>query len=404
MFIHTLFLPNVGGTEELMYHYAKELIKKGHKVSVFVANALKHKLANLKKEEYIDGICVKRFKFIPLPYFPVFFAPKMIPALLSVNADIFLVFGYTDSLLLILPYLIAKIKNIPVVSHPQSQPLRFFRPSLIQKIRACLFEWLIGVRMLKMADHILAVSDIEANFYRMLKIQNVSVIYEGVSINPPVSEEVLSKFMSKYGLEGKRVLLMVARITKTKGHHFLIKSLPHIIQRIPNVKLVCVGEDWGYLKSCIELADKLHCRDKIIFTGLIDKVELSAAFKAAEIVISPSEYEGFGRIVLEAWAHTKPIIVSERVPIASLVIKKRGGAVVKYGDVRNLAKAIIELLENPQLAREMGNNGYQFVNNLSWEKVVNKIEKILEMVISARFLAKASKGEKYDEASNGRSI
>jgi len=108
-----------------MYHYAKELIRRGHYVTVFTANAMNFKPSKLKEEENINGIVVKRFRIWPLPFFSnSFFSPSMISALIRVNADVIHVFSIMSVFFTIIPCLIAKIRRVPLIMYPQYLPSR----------------------------------------------------------------------------------------------------------------------------------------------------------------------------------------------------------------------------------------------------------------------------------------
>jgi glycosyltransferase involved in cell wall biosynthesis len=225
-----------------------------------------------------------------------------------------------------------------------------------------------------MADYVIALTKAEAYYYKRNGLKKIQVIPEAVSTLKPCHPSELHKFRSKYGInENDKVLLMVSRIVWYKGINFAIKTLPFLLEKFCNIKLLVVGPDGGNKDRCIEFAKKLGCETNVIFTGEISDKELDCAFEMADVVLVLSIFEAYGRVVLEAWAHKKPVIVTKSVGSAELLSKERG-FVIDYGDYLALAKSIIELLTNTALASRMAANGYNFVESeFKWKRSVEKM-------------------------------
>ena len=80
----------------------------------------------------------------------------------------------------------------------------------------------------------------------------------------------------------------------------------------------------------------------------------------ADVTLVPSRYEAFSRVVIEAWAHSCPVVVTEGVALAPLVARS-GGAVIRYGDDAGAADDIAKLLVDRPLRRRIGAAGRAFV-------------------------------------------
>jgi glycosyltransferase involved in cell wall biosynthesis len=377
----------MGGTELPMYYYAKELIKRGHEVTIFTANSVGLKPANLNEKEIIDGIIVRRFKFIPFPiYNQFFFSPALISALLSLEVDIIQIFSWIPSFFVLISFFIAKMRKIPVIFYPQCNPNRYrFYPSLVKRIFGLFMDKMLGPWILKKADYIVALTDAEARFYKGRGITNVEVIREPVQSIYYPSESELAKFKERYNIGKKdKVLLAVCRIVKYKGVHILIKSLSTLLKSIPNVRLLVVGEDYGFMSYCKKLAKELNCEKNISFTGRISDKELSCAYEIADVVVVPSFFEGYGRVVTEAWAHHKPVIVTNMVGLAELVSKTTAGVIVKPNDPCSLTYALMNLLEDEMLTKIMGETGYQLLRKeITLNIAMAKLEKVYKDVLKS---------------------
>ena len=383
LYVYFLFYPNVGGTEIPMYYYAKELASRGHHIIVFTANTVKFTRANLNTSDYVSGIHINRFSFIPFPLKYFFFAPSMMYELLNVDIDIIKVYSMLPSFFVILPIIISKLRKIPLVLYPQYHPLRSsLYKKKEQKILGLFFDRVVSKFLLKFSDCIIALSRQEAKYYTKMGLKNVHLVYEGISLPSRNSENNMNDFSHKYGLtQTDKVVLLVGRIEERKGFHLIINILPSLLKKYPDIKLMIVGEDFGYKRYCVNLIRSINCFEHVIFTGRISSEELSCAYERSDIVVIPSLFEAYGRVVVEAWSYQKPVIVSRMVPLHTVVNDIDGGLVYSNGSF-SLEQAILKLLANTRLHERYGKNGYNFIQKLSWNKRALKLESIYEHTIN----------------------
>ena len=123
----------------------------------------------------------------------------------------------------------------------------------------------------------------------------------------------------------------------------------------------------------------LKIEDHIIYTGPLYATDKLSAYVDSNIYVLPSIYETFPMTVLEAFACGKPVIVTDRCGISDIVEKV--GIVVKY-DEKELSEAIIELLNNEELANKIGREGKELVAaRFDLESVIEKTINIYTDVI-----------------------
>ena len=259
-------------------------------------------------------------------------------------------------------------------------PGRFSKEPNLIRIIGTFHDRVIGRRVLKMANWVIALTEAEAEHYRKGAVKNVSTIYEGVSLNGFPQETQVLRFRQKYGLTGDdKIILTVGRVGRQKGTDFAIKAFSGVFRRFSEAKLVIVGADRGPFASarrdCTKLAQRLACEKNVLFIGEVSDEDLACAYELADVVIIPSIFEAYGRVVVEAWAHKKPVIATKSVALSEL-ISSRTGTLVDYGDADALTEAITKTLCDKELARLMGFNGYLLIRDLTWEKRVDKIEEI----------------------------
>jgi phosphatidyl-myo-inositol dimannoside synthase len=165
------------------------------------------------------------------------------------------------------------------------------------------------------------------------------------------------------GFPQGRVILTVGRWLETeryKGMDTLIKAMPRLLLRWPDVQLVLVGEgdDRQWL---LDIARQSGVQRRVHFLSGLSYSQLSACYAAAEIFALPSRGEGFGFVYLEAMARGKPVIGGAHGGAPEVIRDGVTGYLVQHDDTEQLATSIDTLLTNPDLGREMGARGKERV-------------------------------------------
>ena len=175
-------------------------------------------------------------------------------------------------------------------------------------------------------------------------------------------------------LDGKKVIVSVGRLVHRKGQDHLIEAMPEILQRVPNAHLLMVGTG-PYLEHLAKLVAINKLDNHVSFIGRIQYAELPRFICAGDIFAMPSrsrlaglEVEGLGIVYLEASSCGLPVIAGSSGGAPDAVIDGVTGFVVDGTDNQQIAKAAIELLNNPEKAKAMGMAGRQWIiDNWRWE-------------------------------------
>jgi phosphatidyl-myo-inositol dimannoside synthase len=177
-----------------------------------------------------------------------------------------------------------------------------------------------------------------------------------------------------------RVILSVGRWLaneRYKGMDTLIKSMPRLVMRWPEVQLVIAGtgDDQEWL---VNIARDRGVRNRVHFLTGLSYEELSACYAAAEIFALPSSGEGFGFVYLEAMAREKPVIGGAHGGAPEVIRDGVTGYLVQHDDPEQLTTSLDTLLSNPELARKMGAAGKERVEKEFRFRVFSKgFKKIL---------------------------
>ncbi len=177
----------------------------------------------------------------------------------------------------------------------------------------------------------------------------VRPIYPPVTIPRPHPEGVAA-LRRQYRLEGKTIVGYAGRFVEEKRPDLLLRTVPYLSARFPNLRVVFAGEYRiryeHFYERCLPLIESLN--DRVVFLGLIRDPQTLADFYAmCDVLVLPSGTECFGLVQAEAMLCGTPVVVSD-TPGAREVVRVTGmGEIVPRGDVQALAQAIARVLDEP---------------------------------------------------------
>jgi glycosyltransferase involved in cell wall biosynthesis len=147
-------------------------------------------------------------------------------------------------------------------------------------------------------------------------------------------------------------ILYIGRIDKRKGIEFLIRSMPYVVQQIPDARLL-VGGKGSDLEKMKSLVKQLGIGQNVTFLGFVPDDQLNLMYNMAQCVVVPSIFEGFGMTAIEALAAGTRVVGTDVDGTRSTLTSGDYGSLVPYGDCFALAEAIIAELRNPRKAEEL---------------------------------------------------
>jgi glycosyltransferase involved in cell wall biosynthesis len=184
-----------------------------------------------------------------------------------------------------------------------------------------------------------------------------------------------SDIRAKYLLPPGPLFLTVTRLQEHKGHRYLLDAIPTVLQFYPNAIFAIVGKPSGdeqeeYMQSLLAQSKKLGIHKQVKFLGYIGDEDLISLYSEALALIHPAISEGFGLVLLEAMILGTPIIAAAADGPGELIIDGQTGLLVPVADGNSLAKAIMRLLNAPDLAKTLSLQGMIAAQNFSVEKMV----------------------------------
>lgn len=214
----------------------------------------------------------------------------------------------------------------------------------------------------------------------------VHIIPNGVDVEFFKPGIPVDDVIDRYGLQGKRVILFVGRVTHWKGVHLLLKAFSRLIEDHKDLKLVIVGpltEHFGdtkptpYANVLIEYARKSLPSDSYVFTGAVDREILRKLYATAYVHVLPSYAEAFGMVLIEAMASGCPVIASTAGGIPDIVVDGFNGLLFRKGDWRDLMDRLRIVLEDVNSRNKLATNSRKIaVEKYSWNAVALKMKEI----------------------------
>jgi len=385
--VYPFFYPawRYGGGTRVVYELSKYLANRGHKVTVYTTDALdeKSRVKVSTHPHYVKGVKTYYFKNLSNYLASRYILPLPMGLLPRIKEEIkefeiIHLHGSRTFLNTVVHYY-AKKYGIPYVLQPHGSLPRIIEKQGLKK----LYDWVWGDKILKDASKIIAVSKEEAEYTQLMGVdgEKISVIYNGMDIESFRNLPEYGRFKEKHGIEGKMILYL-GRIHKSKGIDIVINAYSKLIKEInDDIVFVIAGSDDRYKAELEKLIKKLNLRDKIKFTGFVDEREKISAYVDADLFVHTVRYMGgVGLTPLEAILCDTPIIITDE---CGELVKEAGcGFLVKYGDVHDLKEKMKLLLQRPELGQQMVERGKKYIlENLTWEKVVRKVEDVYESCV-----------------------
>ncbi len=255
----------------------------------------------------------------------------------------------------------------------------FFRPNLGRRLWPCTGDAAIAISE-PVRQHLIQTFRVPS--------RRVHLVPHGIDPAPfesPIDPSAQQALRAQLGLQGtERIVGTMARLVPSKGVDQLIRSLPRIRERLPQARLVILGD--GAARGDLErLAVSLGVGEAVRFAGAL--TESRAALSLMEVfVFIPADREGFGLSLLEAMASARPIVAIRRGGGAPWVLEQsHAGTLIEPDDPRALAEAVCRWLDDPEAARREGERGRAVVKaQFSYDHMIDRTRAVYQELLNGR--------------------
>lgn len=287
------------------------------------------------------------------------------------------------------PYIIHKFKKVPIITEVNGIlldeiPMVIRTPSFLNPVIMGLISY-IENKIFSVSDKIVSVTPkIKNELKKMYQIldKKIVVIENGANTDlfKPMDKK---KTREKLKLvETGNYITFVGNLAPWQGIESLVQASPLILEEIPDTKFLIVGD--GLMKDdLLNMVEDLNLQEAFIFTGMVSYEKVPLYINASDICVAPFIRErnddvGLSPLKIYEYVACEKAVVSSRILNLEFIEENWAGILVEPDNPGKLAKAIIRLLKNEKLRKEMGKNGRRHViQHHSWKIVAKRIDNIL---------------------------
>jgi glycosyltransferase involved in cell wall biosynthesis len=294
------------------------------------------------------------------------------------QADIFHIIDHTDAH--IARWLRKAGKSVVVTCHDLVQLIQPEKQSRFPALS--LAVWRYSVEGMRQSDHVIAVSSNTAqDVQRLLKIPSdqVTVVLNGVEsqfrVLPP---DVAAPLRQQYAASPETIcLLNVGGTHQRKNILTILKVIESLRAKGFSVCLWKTGSQFNSEQKAFIQEHQLE--QHIIHFGNPDKETLVSIYNAADILLSPSLYEGFGLTIVEAMACGTPVITSN----VSSLPEVSGDAAIMLDpmDVEGITHSILQLHKEPIYRQKLIDKGFDRAKHLTWSRSSTQVALAHEVIL-----------------------
>ncbi|MDQ1000332.1 glycosyltransferase EpsD [Neobacillus niacini] len=237
----------------------------------------------------------------------------------------------------------------------------------IEKLSA---KWTDGIITINEEDY-LSAKKIMKKDRDVFKVNGVGIDTKKFS---PQTQEIKQKLRKKYGYnDSDFILIYVGELSYRKHQDLLIDTVGELNNKIPNLKLLLVGEGPLQLQYQ-QRVNKLGLNDNVEFLGF--RNDISNLMSLSDMAVSSSRQEGLPVNIMESMATGLPVIVTDCRGNSDLVIHNKNGYLIKKEDIKSFAKTIEELYKSDESIGKFGKAGLKLVEKYSLNNVLEEMENL----------------------------
>lgn len=208
------------------------------------------------------------------------------------------------------------------------------------------------------------------------------VIHNGVDEKRFSINKTKKYIQNIYGFSDKDIVIgSVGRLVPHKGHSYIFNAVKEVRNKHENVKILIVGH--GPEEERLKELGRALELDPIIFSG--ERDDIPELMRSMDIYVHPAFHEAFGITIVEAMFSELPVIATNSGGIPEVVIDGETGILVPPKDSNPIKNALLKLIENPTLAKSMGEKGREVAaSKFSGKRYARDMEKLYTSLIEDR--------------------
>jgi glycosyltransferase involved in cell wall biosynthesis len=235
------------------------------------------------------------------------------------------------------------------------------------------------ISVYRAADAVLTLTGAEKEELERLGVSPERLHVIGGGAEPPLPADA-ERFRARYGTRNP-IVLFLGQLYRYKGVAELTAAAEALNANGVRLDVVFLGPETPFSRDFF----KRRRPSWLHVLGRVDEQTKWDAIEASTVVCLPSSQESFGRVYLEGWSKGRPVIGC-RIPAVSEVVEDgQTGLLVEPGSAPELARALERLLDDPVLARQLGERGRrELETRFTWRAVADRVESVYDALLQAR--------------------
>jgi len=220
-------------------------------------------------------------------------------------------------------------------------------------------DWRQRLCLLPVHSFIFVSEEAKQSFALSLPAAKARVIYDAIDIPLSDTSQSNASVRHELGVADRCILVgMVARVSRQKDYFTLADAAVRVLARHPDARFLVVGDNSlvdlnrSHYAEVAEKLQELGIADRFIFTG--HRTDVPRLIAAMDICVLCTHREGFPLSLLEVMAMGKPVVATCVGGIPEIVMPGVTGFLHEHGDSKELADAVLALIEDPEAARRIG--------------------------------------------------
>lgn len=212
-------------------------------------------------------------------------------------------------------------------------------------------------------DKVIAISSAIGRELEKQKVpkKNIRIIHSAVDAEFFDTHYDRKAFDKEFSIDNHQIVIgVIAQLIPRKGHRYLLNALPDILKKHANITVLFFGQGAEQQALEAEVSNKSLCQH-VRFEGF--RPDLPQWIGCLDIVVHPADMEGLGVSLLQAGAARVPMIGTNAGGIPEIILNRQTGLLIEPGDVMGLHNALLELIEDPSLGRELGLNANNHIKH-----------------------------------------
>lgn len=209
------------------------------------------------------------------------------------------------------------------------------------------------------------------------KTENINIVNGvGIDFNKFIPQTIENKMRIRreYGYsEQDFILIYAGELSHRKHQDLLINAVFHLTDKIPNIKLLLVGEG-DLLEQYKQQVSHLGLKEKVEFLGF--RKDVSNFMLISDVAVSSSRQEGLPVNVMEAMATGLPLVVTDCRGNRDLVVNGENGYVVGIDDTEGFANAVERLFRSRNSRDTFGQASFNKAQSYSLSKVIDEMKRV----------------------------